>query len=119
VADLSTTAAHDLFRYLSRFDSRKYTDRVVVFVELLKKNLQLFRDRIKPEGSPTTDTMANTVYKDRLVIVTPKLDEKTGTWTVKIEISHVFNPPDSFSTKEAGEAFGLKFAADYIDNRTK
>jgi hypothetical protein len=62
--------------------------------------------------------MASKLYKDRLAIVTPVLEKATGKWTVKIEISQSLSPLTKFDSERAAEEFGLRFATNYIDNRT-
>jgi hypothetical protein len=61
--------------------------------------------------------MANTIYRDRLVLAFPSLDQATGQWKVTIEITHTLEKPERFSTREAAETFGLKFAQQWIDDR--
>jgi hypothetical protein len=63
--------------------------------------------------------MANQMYKGRLVIAATTLDKETGKWIARITVAHTMYPPLSFDTEQEAEAFGLKFATDYIDERTK
>jgi hypothetical protein len=63
--------------------------------------------------------MANKLHKDRLVVSIASLNPDTGKWKVMVEISHKFFPPEEFESQESAEAFGLQFAAEYIDTRDK
>ena len=63
--------------------------------------------------------MANKLYKGRLVIAAANLDNATGKWTPRITIAHTMYPPMSFDTEQEAETFALKFATDYIDERTR
>ena len=61
--------------------------------------------------------MANTIYRDRLILALPTLDQATGQWKVTIEITRTFEKPERFSTREAAETFGLEFAKQWIDGQ--
>ena len=63
--------------------------------------------------------MANKMYKGRLVIAAATLDKETGKWIARVTVSHTMYPPLSFDTEQEAEAFGLQFATNYIDERTK
>ena len=61
--------------------------------------------------------MANKFYKGRLVIAVASLDKKSGKWIARITVAHTMYPAVTFDTEQEAEAFGLKFADDYIDER--
>jgi hypothetical protein len=63
--------------------------------------------------------MANKFYNGRLVIAAASLDKKSGKWIARITVAHTMYPAVTFDTEQEAEAFGLKFADDYIDERTK
>jgi hypothetical protein len=63
--------------------------------------------------------MAGILHKDRLALAIASFDNETGKWKLMIEISHRFYPCDGFTSREAAESFGLKFATAYIDSRTE
>jgi len=63
--------------------------------------------------------MAVIRYKDRVVTVTSARDKKDGAWRVRVGICHYFDPSISFASMKRAEEFGLEFAKDYIDRRTK
>ena len=63
--------------------------------------------------------MANKFYKGRLVIAAASLDKESGKWIARITVAHTMYPAVTFDTEQEAEAFGLKFADDYIDERTK
>jgi hypothetical protein len=61
--------------------------------------------------------MASNLYKGRMIMVMPQFNEKTGEWTVEVELSRRFEPGEKFTSQEAAEKFGLKFAEAWIDKR--
>ena len=70
---------------------------------------------MRPKGF----TMASILYKDHLAVAIVSCDKDTGKWKLTIQISHRFYPCDEFTSQEAAESPGLKFATAYIDSRTE
>jgi hypothetical protein len=63
--------------------------------------------------------MANKLYKGRLVIAAAGLDKERGKWIARVTVAHTMYLPVPFDTEQEAEDFALKYATDYIDERTK
>jgi hypothetical protein len=63
--------------------------------------------------------MTSILYKDHLAVAIVSCDKDTGKWKVMIETSDKFYPCDKFTSQEAAESPGLKFATACINSRTE
>jgi hypothetical protein len=59
--------------------------------------------------------MVSKLRKERLIIVYPERDDKTGLWSVKVVLRRVFELPDLFESLPAAKAYGLQWAMSWID----
>jgi hypothetical protein len=67
--------------------------------------------------------MASQLYKSRLIVTEGTINAQTGRWRVMVDVtsrvdrySRVLKvPSEELETKEEAEAFGVKFAQDWID----
>ncbi len=62
--------------------------------------------------------MASKFFADHFIVVIPKFDELDGHWSVDVEITRRFDPPDKFPSKTSAEDFGFQLAEHWIKTRS-
>ncbi len=62
--------------------------------------------------------MASRFFQGQFIVVHSKFDEIDGHWTVDVEITRRFDPPDKFPSKTSAEDFGFHLAEHWIKTRT-